>query len=44
MKRASLLLSCVAFLVSMLALHVAWRTKQDVQAQFHNLPAAGKLK
>jgi hypothetical protein len=39
MKRLPLILSSVALLLSFFAVHVAWRTKQDVQAYFHGLPA-----
>lgn len=38
MQRLPLILSCLSLLISAFALHVAFRTQQDIQAFVHSLP------
>jgi hypothetical protein len=38
MKRLPLILSCLALLISLFALHMADRTRRDIQAFIHSLP------
>jgi hypothetical protein len=42
MKRLPLIISVLSFLLSAFALHVAIRTKQDIQAYFHNAAPSGR--
>jgi hypothetical protein len=42
MKRLPLIVSCLALLISLFALHMADRTRRDVQAFVHSLSPADR--